>query len=165
VKKKILNLKTPRVIQNKILVEAEYAGHQLCNKFEFPERFFEGFDTSLDRLGKLSEYLAIFTAPYLFDLEYFDIVNVGFSLNAEEITFFEKFIFLGMAEFRYKNNINIRKKPRSSQLLIRQQKKYDPFIMTTWQKMKQYFSTEEEKMLLYRLRSSGALIAAVIVLC
>lgn len=61
---------------------------------------------------KMANWLSIIHALYLFNIEYFDELITNFPLTDDEITFFEKVIYNGMAEFRYVNNIPINTKTR-----------------------------------------------------
>lgn len=59
---------------------------------------------------RLARWVALIHSLYLFNVEYFTILEAGFCLDQEEIAFFEKLIFNGMAEFRVENYIPINTK-------------------------------------------------------
>jgi len=93
----------PSVKDGQIVAEYQANGIDYSHVFSFSDPVL-AFDEVSDRLIR---WLAIAHAPYLFSIEYFTEIETGFSLSPEEITFFEKLVYNGMAEFRYVNNIPI----------------------------------------------------------
>jgi hypothetical protein len=62
-------------------------------------------DPSEPTTRRLLNWLSIIHAPYLFSIDYIRSIQTDFPLTASEKSFFEKVIFLGMAEFRYVNKL------------------------------------------------------------
>ena len=93
----------PSVKDGQIIASYQSNGVDYSHTFSFSEAVLE-FDDVSDRL---MIWLAIAHAPYLFSIEYFTEIKTDFSLSLEEIAFFEKLVYNGMAEFRYVNNIPI----------------------------------------------------------
>lgn len=60
----------------------------------------------------LLKYLALSDCVYTFQLAYHDVIVADFSLRPEEERFFEDVYLYAMAEFRYSNGIDIRKRTK-----------------------------------------------------
>jgi len=93
----------PSVKDGQIVATYQANDIDYSHVFSFSEPVL-AFDEVSDRLIR---WLAIAHAPYLFSIEYFTEIETSFSLSPEEIAFFEKLVYNGMAEFRYVNNIPI----------------------------------------------------------
>jgi len=93
----------PQINQNKII--SNYTFQDVVYTHEF---IFESNIPNDDQIVTImSQWMSIINAVYLFSIEYFDQLTTDFSLSSSEITFFEKVINNGMAEFRYMNHIPI----------------------------------------------------------
>lgn len=98
-----LIIHTPTIINNRII--ATYTHNQVTYTHEFITPTSIPLDDS--NITTIVQWLSIIHAVYLFTIEYFDEIATEFDLSDKEITFFEKIIYNGMAEFRYINNIPI----------------------------------------------------------
>lgn len=56
---------------------------------------------------QLVQYCALMYAVYFYSLEFFDQVAVPFSLNSQELHFFESTFTRGLAEYKYQNGIAV----------------------------------------------------------
>jgi hypothetical protein len=93
----------PSVKDGQILATYQADGIDYSHTFSFSEPVL-AFDKVSEHLIR---WLAIAHAPYLFSNEYYTEIETDFTLSSEEISFFEKLVYNGMAEFRYVNNIPI----------------------------------------------------------
>ena len=93
----------PSIKDGQIIASYQANGIDYSHTFSFSEPVLAFDDVS----QRLIFWLAIAHAPYLFSIEYFTEIETEFSLSPEEIAFFEKLVYNGMAEFRYVNNIAI----------------------------------------------------------
>jgi len=93
----------PSVKDGQIVASYQADGIDYAHTFSFSEPVL-AFDEVSERLIR---WLAIAHAPYLFSIEYFTEIETDFSLSPEELHFFEKLVYNGMAEFRFVNNIPI----------------------------------------------------------
>lgn len=103
-----LIIKNPTFKDSSITALYDYNGNIYKHEFIAPVKIPKN-----DRIATiLINWLAVIHSIYLFSIEYFDEIETDFSLTTDEILFFEKIIFHGMAEFRYVNKIKIDKKTK-----------------------------------------------------
>jgi hypothetical protein len=98
-----LIINQPSVKDGQITASYQADGIDYSHVFSFSEPLLDFDEVS----KKLIQWLAIAHAPYLFTIEYFTEVETRFPLSNEEIFFFEKLFYNGLAEFRYVNTIPI----------------------------------------------------------
>jgi len=103
-----LNIHTPIITASEISVDYSLNGKKYAINFKPPADIPSNDPT----VRVLSNWLAIIYSLLLSNVEYFDEITTNFELSSEEITFFEKVIYSGMAEFRYVNNIPITTKSK-----------------------------------------------------
>jgi hypothetical protein len=98
----ILRVLPVRVAATKVYCTYLLDGVEFSHVFTLPTVITEPAEPTTARL---LNWLSIIHTPYLFTFEYIRTIETAFPLSAAEKTFFEKVIFLGMAEFRYVNGI------------------------------------------------------------
>ncbi|NTW62290.1 hypothetical protein HGB25_02690 [Candidatus Saccharibacteria bacterium] len=107
--RKSLTIHKPVLQSAKLTCTFSMGKENFTNSYDFP-----GLDNKAD-LGdptteKIANWVAIISSFGLFSVEYFDDLICDFPLSDDDITFFEKLIYLGFGEFRYVNNIPIKTK-------------------------------------------------------
>lgn len=98
-----LIIHNPEIAGNKIT-----ATYSVCDTL-FTHEFLLPVDAQPDdqTVKTLVKWLCIIHSVYLFTIEYFDQIETDFDMSTDEIGFFEKVIYNGMAEFRHTNTISI----------------------------------------------------------
>lgn len=92
-------------IEQGFLVATYSSGSQtFTHRFELPIQPVNQADPAFMQLCR---WVIITHVVYLFNIEYFDEVTTEFAMSQQEVDFFEKLIFHGMAEFRFVNAIPI----------------------------------------------------------
>ncbi|HEU4914334.1 MAG TPA: hypothetical protein VFT16_02915 [Candidatus Saccharimonadales bacterium] len=100
----ILRVLPVRVATKKVYCSYLLDGTTYTHTFTLPTTIKDADDP---RTQRLLNWLSIVHAPYLFSIEYVQTIQTDFPLTSAEKAFFEKLIFLGMAEFRYVNKLPI----------------------------------------------------------
>jgi hypothetical protein len=98
----ILRVLPVRVAATKVYCTYLLDGIKFSHVFTLPTAI---DDPAEPTTARLLNWLSVIHTPYLFTFEYIRTIETAFPLSAAEKTFFEKVIFLGMAEFRYVNGI------------------------------------------------------------
>lgn len=106
---KTLILKGISIAAQTIRYRYEFDGQQFERGHDFDETIrFDGFEND-PLFMKLLSYSAIADSIYTFGLAYYDQIKLPFALNEHEHAFFDKVFLNGLAEFRYVNDLPIKK--------------------------------------------------------
>ncbi|HUC96106.1 MAG TPA: hypothetical protein VMR16_00360 [Candidatus Saccharimonadales bacterium] len=98
-----LIIHNPIITTEKVSVDYSFNEERFWGEFSPPA----DIPTNDPVVKVVSNWLAIIYSTLLFNVEYFDEIVTDFELSSDEVSFFEKTIDNGMAEFRYVNNIPI----------------------------------------------------------
>jgi hypothetical protein len=111
-KESVLHISAPKLSGSKLLIDYSHNEHHFQRGVGFPDAVnLEKYqDDTL--FQKLARYIAVSDSIYTFGLDYYDTIVVEFPFSQDEIEFFEKTMFYGLAEFRYVNDIDMRKQVR-----------------------------------------------------
>lgn len=102
---KILQIHEPNLQKNKLVCSYTYDDELLTNTITLPVPYESNLDKKI--LQKLCQWIALTSSFGMFSLDYFDTLQVDFSLTETEVVFFEKLAYLGLGEFRVVNGIRL----------------------------------------------------------
>lgn len=120
-----LTVHAPTITGNRITARYSDSSQEFLHEFVAPHEL-----PSDPAVTKLVQWLALSHSTYLFSLEYFTEVEAEFPLSLEEIRFFEKIFFDGMAEFRYVNSIALTTETKVSPAFITRQTRLETTLHT-----------------------------------
>ena len=104
-----LEITSVNYLDGKLLTSYRYGDVEFKRGIQVPGEFQPVLDVSDPVVRKFQHYIALTDVVYCYDIDYFDEIIVPFNLTDDEVSYFEDTFFKGLAEFRYTNNIDLKR--------------------------------------------------------